>query len=1115
MSKVKLLNLLVVLALLLSYPLSSNITTAQAAPVSSEIASEIDPTEQPDQTLALPTIYDFEAGMPSGYFADPGGEIAASVVTTDTLMQAGVITDHVLAVNVVTPRAWAGLQGFNLPATQDWSAYDGVSFWFKGTNSGKTFLYAITQGGGAGLYQAAFTDNTTGWKLINLPWPAFTYREGATGTPTLSLTSVTAYFIQFSDNGSDTGFSGTFYLDQMAVYGPAGTFYMDQIASPLIAASVVWQPSKVAFSQANYTVNEGAGSAIIDVSLETASTVPVTVSYMTQGGTALPDVDYTPVSGTLVFAPAVQVLTFTVPITDNVQYGLFKTVGLSLTDVISGEFGAINPATLIINDNDSPDIAHVDDFENGLTTGRDRFNNQIGYSTWGSTQGNVAITVTGGLTLPGGTLPNNVLKMTSNIENWGGFTNAFKDDQSWGHQDWSRYDGLRFWFYGTNSGQQIQIEIFDNRQLENLGDSAERWYQRFTEDFSGWQQISLPFALFQRRSDYQPGSAPNDGLNLTEVSGFAFNMPSVTSETIYYVDQVELYGDLSAHPATTRVNFSAYGYGAIEGQPLVAKIALNTAAATPITISYVITEGTASRDFDFTGPLSGTVVFAAGEVSKTMTVPTVDDHKVEARESITISIGNAVGAPIGYVSRALLTIIDNDLPDPKLIDDFENGVPAALEPYGTVTVTTQSVLATDPLAVPGQDPDNNILHVTYDLPAGAVGGFDRKFDAPQNLSQSEGLSFWYYGSGSGQAMTVTLLDNGQSDPGPTSWTLAWSDEFSGTLGAAPNPANWKYDIGVGADGNGWGNNEWEYYTDSRDNSALDGNGNLVIKAITNTNSAYTCTGSTPTPPGGQCYATSARLLSADKQEFAYGRVEARLKIPKGQGIWPAFWMLGNDIFTTNPWPASGEIDIMENIGKVGEQTKVYGTIHGPGYSGGSGIGSSYNVTPTVLADDFHIFAIEWEPTQIRWYLDGFNYFTVTEQMIPAGTDWVFDHPFFIIMNIAVGGNWPGYPDATTLLPQTMTVDYVRVYQAPDTAERFEVTFVDNTVGWKKVTLPFTAFTRSAVQPANAPNDGLTLTAAQGYGFQLTGSATAPSGEFYLDDVRHVDLHSIFMPIIRR
>ena len=708
------------------------------------------------------------------------------------------------------------------------------------------------------------------------------------------------------------------------------------------------------------------------------------------------------------------------------------------------------------------------------------------------------------------------MKVTSNIESWGGFTDAFKDDDTWGHQDWSRYDGLRFWFYGTNSGKQIQIEIFDNRQLENTGDSAERYYQRFTEDFSGWQQISLPFAFFQRRSDYQPGGAPADGLNLTEVSGFAFNMPSVTGETIYYVDQVELYGDLSAHPASTRVNFSAYGYGAIEGQPLVAKVVLNRAAAALVTVTYVITADTATAGLDFTGPLSGSLVFAPGETAKTISVPTVDDSKPEAREQIKIALTGSSGAPISYVSRALLVIFDNDAVNPNVIDDFENGVPVGLTTTGNVTVTDKSVLATDPLAVPGQDPDNIILDVSYNLASGTTGGFTRKFDAPKDLSQSDGVTFWFHGTGSGQTITYTLLDNGQPDPGPTNWTLAWSDEFSGANGAAPNPANWGYDLG----GGGFGNNEWQYYTDSRDNSALDGSGNLVITALTNTNPANICTAASPTGPGGPCYATSARLLSAGKQEFTHGRVEARLQIPKGQGIWPAFWMLGNDIFTTNPWPASGEIDIMENIGKVGEQTKVYGTIHGPGYSGGSGIGQSYDVSPTVLADDFHVYAIEWEPTMIRWYLDGYNYFTATDQMIPSGTDWVFNKPFFIIMNLAVGGNWPGYPDGTTVMPQTMKVDYVRVYQAPDTAERFETTFVDNTVGWKKVILPFKNFKRSATQPVGAPNDGLTLTKAQGYGLAWTASSatsasTALAGQFYLDDVRQASLVTIYMPIVRR
>ena len=180
-----------------------------------------------------------------------------------------------------------------------------------------------------------------------------------------------------------------------------------------------------------------------------------------------------------------------------------------------------------------------------MPTGKDIFNNPIGFATWGSTTGNVAITVTSGMTYTGGSLPNSVLKVTSNIESWGGFTDAFKDGDTWSKQDWSRYDGLRFWFYGTNSGNRFRSKSSTTGSWKILGDSAERYYQRFTEDFSGWKQISLPFSLFQRRTDFQPGGAPADGLNLTEVSGFAFNLPAVASPTLYYVDQVELYGDLS------------------------------------------------------------------------------------------------------------------------------------------------------------------------------------------------------------------------------------------------------------------------------------------------------------------------------------------------------------------------------------------------------------------------------------------------------------------------------------------------------------------------------------------------------------------------------------------
>lgn len=233
--------------------------------------------------------------------------------------------------------------------------------------------------------------------------------------------------------------------------------------------------------------------------------------------------------------------------------------------------------------------------------------------------------------------------------------------------------------------------------------------------------------------------------------------------------------------------------------------------------------------------------------------------------------------------------------------------------------------------------------------------------------------------------------------------LAWSDEFNGPRGTLPDPARWTYDLGAG----GWGNHELETYTNSADNASLDGDGHLVIRAI-RSGSAY----------------TSARLKTKSRFEFQYGRVEARIKVPYGQGIWPAFWMLGNDI-DSNGWPRCGEVDIMENIGK--EPGTVHGTVHGPGYSGGAGRGAPFNLRPGRFADDFHLYAIEWSPNSIDFFVDNQRYFVITPANLPDGTRWVFDHPFFLLLNLAVGGDWPGNPDATTVFPQEMLIDYVRVY----------------------------------------------------------------------------------------
>lgn len=246
--------------------------------------------------------------------------------------------------------------------------------------------------------------------------------------------------------------------------------------------------------------------------------------------------------------------------------------------------------------------------------------------------------------------------------------------------------------------------------------------------------------------------------------------------------------------------------------------------------------------------------------------------------------------------------------------------------------------------------------------------------------------------------------------------LIFRDEFTGLKGAAIDSTKWTAEIG----GNGWGNQELEYYTNSTQNAYLDGSGSLVIKAVK------------LSPPltldcwYGPCQYTSARLITKGKFGLKYGRFEARIKIPSGQGVWPAFWLLGNNIDTVG-WPTCGEVDIMENIGR--EPSTVHGTLHGPGYAGANGIGAPFSLPDSAaFADSFHVFAVEWSANEIHWYVDGAEYASVGQQALPSGTKWVFDHPFFIILNFAVGGRWPGSPDSSTTFPQMMTVDYVRVYR---------------------------------------------------------------------------------------
>jgi beta-glucanase (GH16 family) len=239
-----------------------------------------------------------------------------------------------------------------------------------------------------------------------------------------------------------------------------------------------------------------------------------------------------------------------------------------------------------------------------------------------------------------------------------------------------------------------------------------------------------------------------------------------------------------------------------------------------------------------------------------------------------------------------------------------------------------------------------------------------------------------------------------------SYTLVWSDEFNGEAGASPNSEYWNFNIGTGQ--NGWGNQELQYYTDRPSNVSMNGSGQLVITARREA-------------MGGMPF-TSARINTMEKFEHAYGRVEARIQNPYGPGLWPAFWMLGSN-FGEVGWPQSGEIDIMEMRGQ--QPSVIHGSLHGPGYSGGNPISGSYGLPNGRFDADFYLYAVEWTPDRIDFFVNETLYNRVSKKDVPG--EWVFDQPFFLILNVAVGGNYVGFPVDETPFPQQMKVDYVRVY----------------------------------------------------------------------------------------
>ncbi len=257
------------------------------------------------------------------------------------------------------------------------------------------------------------------------------------------------------------------------------------------------------------------------------------------------------------------------------------------------------------------------------------------------------------------------------------------------------------------------------------------------------------------------------------------------------------------------------------------------------------------------------------------------------------------------------------------------------------------------------------------------------------------------------AAAVTVMVT-SSSTGPS-----WHDEFSGAAGSAPSQA-WGYQVG----GNGWGINELECYTDSRDTSALDGHGHLVITALSTPHQAC--------GDGNTRDYSSARLSTQSRVTTGYGRIRIRAMMPSAPGVWPALWALG-DNHDSAGWPQSGEIDISEVVGKL--PSTVHGTLHGPKFDKSP---YSTGVTKDLgqdVGDAFHVYGIDWSPAAVTFSVDGTPYGTVSKAEIDRYGTWVFDHPFYLLMNVAVGGNWPGAPTAQTQFPQRMIVDYVRIYAA--------------------------------------------------------------------------------------
>jgi beta-glucanase (GH16 family) len=1041
-------------------------------------------------------VADFEDGVPAGFvpFADSwdgsGSSTTLAMETTavDLPTVPGTADNTVVSVtyDIAASGGWGGGPGYggvvhDLATAQDWSSYQSFSFWFHGSDSGADIRVELKSDGGdatnSNRYEYTFTDDVASWRFFNIAFDSFTQRDDYNPGPSpddpINLAKMWGYGILLPG-----GAIGSFHLDQVMVFSAEGGGGPEPPTPPGGPVDVIDD-----FESGLPAGSDGDGNAVGFFTFQDANGSTVAISTTDSPPDPVPDQ-----------ADPNHVLQVDTSVVSGGWAGLVHAFENEALDAWTPQdWSGYEGFSLWLYGNNTGKTLFLDILDNrapGSTTDTaERFSIDIADDFGGWQLFQIPFADFSRKEVGNGA-PNDGFTLTE-VHGWAfgvynsemTFSNYLDDVGLYGEAEIPELE-VRFSSnaYDVAEGDTAVVTVKLNRPMGQEDDP---------------DQVTVSYSTAD-------GTA-SSGRDYTPASGtftFVADGPSEQTFSVPTIDNGKYEGG-----KTIVLNLSD-PVGAPLGPVFKARIDIEDDE--PYDPSLI-------DDFEkgiYLWDPSDNVILSNPEITADDPLALPDQGAYEGMLSaivplgVTIDIqGKLCNSGNGVVPVVLLTSEDFDATSVdhttvtlgnahEMHIDKKTGEPRRHEEDadgdGDLDLVfhfrfNETGLPCDPDVVPFNGWTFDGQPITA---GGANARFGRDFALGENWAFAEGLRFWYYGQNSGDPITVELLDNRAPDPGPSGWSLAWSDEFNDPAGTLPNSANWTPEIGDGTiNANpGWGNAELEYYTNSAENAATDGEGNLVITAK-EADGSQTCY-------YGPCEYTSARLISWHKAEFAHGRIEARLKVPFGPGLWPAFWALGTDIGEVG-WPQSGELDIMEHIGR--EPTMVYGTVHGPGYSGGAGVGAGYeHPEGQAFSDDFHVFAVEWEPDEIRWYVDGNQFFAATPYDVSG--EWVFDHPFFIIMNVAVGGNWPGYPDETTTFPQTMMVDYVRVYQGPDTAERFEATFTDDFEGWQQVSIPFDSFVRSAEQPAGAPDDGLGLTEVWGYGFRLPDGGTT-TGSLLLDQVQ--------------